>query len=130
MTIRDEIYDRLAGSTDVTSLVSTRIYRQTLPQDATVPALTFTRVSGPRLHISTGPSGMARGTFQIDCWAVDAGTAEDLAEAVRQRLDGWSATTLNVNNVMLENERDTADWEIGSSGLHRVILDFVVLHTE
>ena len=82
-------------------------------------------MSGPRLHDLVSPTGQSDARFQVDCWARDAGSAEDVAEAVRVALDGWSST--GVQNTVLVNETDLYDDEVG---VYHIAQDFMLMHEE
>ena len=127
MTVRDEIFARLSsGSTTLAALIGTRVYRTKLPQNPTLPAVTYWKVSGNRLHDLTGPTGQSDPRFQVSCWARTSATAEDVAEAVRVRLDGWTSTG-GVQVAELVNETDLYDDEVE---IYHVALDFVLMHDE
>ena len=58
MAIEAGLYAHLVGSAGVTALVATRVYPLLVPQDATLPAIAYQRISGPRDHTHDGPSGV------------------------------------------------------------------------
>ena len=127
MTIRDDIYSRLTtGSTALTALIGTRAYRTKLPQNPTLPAVTYWKVSGNRLHDLTGPVGVSDPRVQVSCWARAADDAEDVAEAVRVTLDGWTSTG-GVQASELVNETDLYDDDVE---VYQIALDFVLMHEE
>ena len=127
MTIRDDVFTRLtAGSTTLTGLVGTRVYRTKLPQNPTLPALTYWKVSGNRLHDLVGPTGESDPRIQVSCWAKTSAAAEDVAEAVRGVMDGWSSTG-GVQMSELVNETDLYDNEVD---IYQIALDFVLMHEE
>jgi hypothetical protein len=83
MTIKDDIYTRLSGDAGVTALVGTRIYRRVLPQDSTLPAITYTQVSERPLVNLDGENTTRNARFQFDCFGSTDSAAEDLADALR-----------------------------------------------
>lgn len=127
MTLRDDLYTRLTtGSTALSALVGTRVYRVRLPQNVTYPAVTYWKVSGNRLHDTQGPTGESDPRVQVSCWSRSQAQAEDVAEAVRGVLDGWSSTG-GVHMTQLVNETDLYDNEVE---VYHIALDFVLMHEE
>lgn len=127
MTVRDELYTRLTtGSTTLTGLVGTRVYRTIAPQNPTYPCVVYTRVTGPRIHDLTGPTGQSEGRFEVSAIAKTAAAVEDVAEAVRGVLDGWTSTGL------VQNSRLTGEVDIYYDDLqvYQIALDFVLMHDE
>lgn len=80
----------------VTNIIGTSIYPNVLEPAAELPALVYQQISGARDHVTAGPSGLAAPRFQITCWAKTYIKADELAEAVRQTLDGYSGTAASV----------------------------------
>jgi len=97
-------------------------YAQLLPQSATFPAITFSKVSGPREYSHSGQT-YAEPRMQIDCWAKGYLEVKELAEDVRAALSGYTGTFdgKKVMSCFLLNETDFYDME---TQLHRVVVDF------
>jgi len=130
MTIEKDIHYQLTDDTDVSALVSSRVYPMKLPQGWTLPAITYQRISGERAHNLSGPSGRARPRFQIDCWAADYDGGKDLANKVRLCLDGFKGdinTESDVGGITLEADRDI--WE-DDIDVYRISMDFIIPHFE
>lgn len=130
MSIETEIRTRLAADATVSGLVSTRIYAVKLPQKPTYPAVTYSRVSGERLHNLGGTSGRARMRLSISSWATTYVGAQALAAAIRASLDGFNGTLTTIDAVILiENEIDLSEDE-PNPDLYRILQDYMVNHTE
>jgi len=114
----------IAGAT-VATLVGTRVYPSKLPQKPTLPAISYQRISGDRVHSTDGASGLARIQFQIDVWGSTYGSVDALFEAVRKRLDGYRGAVgaIVTQGIFLERERDMYDDE---AELYRRSADFTV----
>lgn len=112
MTIEAGIYAHLITNSGVAALVATRIYPLLVPQDATLPALAYQRISGPRDHSHSGPSGLVFARMQLTYVAASYDGAKSLGEAVRAALDGFSGTMgqVTVDACLMDNERD--DWAV------------------
>lgn len=117
----------LVGNGD--SPITCRIYPLVLPQNYTAPAVTYQRISGPRVHHLAGAAGRAVPRFQFDIYGASYSSARAAADALRSALDGYSGTmgSTAVGAVMLRNDfdgytDDTQSW--------RVTMDFTISHVE
>lgn len=110
MTLEAGIYAHLIADSGVAALVATRIYPLLVPQDATLPALAYQRISGPRDHAHTGATGLAFARMQLTYVAASYNEAKSLGEAVRAAMDGLKGSmgAVTVGACLLDNERD--DW--------------------
>lgn len=126
MSLHGAIQVRLAAQV---SGVSGRIYRQTLPQNPTLPACVYFVVSNNRLHDLDGPEGLAEARVQVTTWADKHSTALTNANAVRVALDGWTGTADStvVVQSLIDNELDGYDPELMYSGITQ---DFMVTYEE
>lgn len=102
------LYSLLAGDAAIAAIVGTRIYPNFIPQDADLPALIYQQISGYRHHTNAGALGLAVPRVQINCWAVTYAAADDLADKVRIKLDGYSGTvsSTKVFSILLSDEVD------------------------
>jgi len=91
-----------------TALAHTRIYPNLLPESTTLPALTYQELTAFRQYVMTGPVGMVRFRFQINCWASTYAGADELSTEVRKALDGYSGTVENqyIHFIELLDEAD------------------------
>lgn len=89
MTIANLLYAKLAADSGVSTLVSTRIYPVILPQDPTVPAISYQQISNTE---QDGTSTIRETRYQVDCWDDDFAGVESLADAVRAALEEWTDT--------------------------------------
>jgi hypothetical protein len=98
----------------IAARVGERIYPAPAPQNATMPFITFQRISATREYTLAGPAGLAGALMQIDCWA-DApeydgnyAVTKDIATAVRLCLEGYAGllTSIYVQEITVDNERD------------------------
>ena len=97
MAIEDALYSLLAASGAVASHVGDRIYPVVRPQNSALPAIVYQQISGPRSHAMDGPSSLVESTWQVSCWAASYTQAEQLMDAVRSTLDGYSGTVAGVD---------------------------------
>lgn len=100
MSAETTLYGVLAADAGVTALAGTRIYPLLLPQEPTLPAITYQRISTTAVHTRSG-NGLAFVRLQLDCFAATYAGAKSLAAAVvaavetvdgaqqQQMLDGY-----------------------------------------
>lgn len=113
MSLLTDLRSFLLADSTISSLIGSRFYPGELPQDATLPAIVYSTISGYRPQSQEGPSGIVRLRIQIDCWAETYAGAEALAEAVRLRLNGYrgSAGSGEIKGAFFDSERDLSDSE-------------------
>ena len=138
MTPEEAVRKLLTDDTEVSELISSRVYAQHAPQKAPVPYIVYSRVSGDHLQHTTAASGLASTSIQLDMFGVTYSQAKDLGEEVRLALDGFSGVvstatkTITIKTITIETHTD--GFEIppaaGQKGTHRVIMDFAVWYTE
>jgi len=106
--IGEALYSILSNDAEVAALISTRIYPNLLPESATLPALTYQELTALRQYVLTGPVGMVRFRFQINCWASTYASADELSIEVRKALDGYSGMVENqyIHFIELLDEGD------------------------
>ena len=86
MSLEAAMFDFLSDALSVGS----RIYPMgKRPQGAALPCVTYALVAGPTSHYSHGGASDHAVSFQFDCWAEEADDAMDLAEELRETLDGF-----------------------------------------
>jgi hypothetical protein len=130
MVVEADLYDYLTDVAAIAALVSTRVYPLRLPQDASLPAVVYQRISGERVRSHDGPSGLGRGRFQISSWDDDYAGAKSLAEQIRYALDRSPRYTFgSLSNVsaLLRMELDDYDPQ---TGYYRIIQDYQLLYPE
>lgn len=104
-----EYLDNHAG---LSAEVDSRVYPMLLPQNRELPAVTYQRISTPRLH-EFEASFFPHPRFQFDCWAESFPRAKAVAEQVRLALDLYSGAMgdYTVEVAIVEDERDTYEPE-------------------
>lgn len=134
MTVLDEgLYTYLSTYAGLVSLISTRVYAFKIPQGATLPCLTFFRVSTPReaTHDSSGIGNeLSHPRFQFDAWATTYASAKAISDQVRAALHGKKstiATGVSINGSLAQDERPTYEPE---TQLYRVSSDFIIWHND
>ena len=128
----------LLADADIAAAVgSSRVFPVVLPQEQNgQTSIVYTRISGRGDHHMQGPSGLDRVRVQVDAWAVEPDAADELARAVKARLDGYLGpmpmdgsppVEVTVQGVFLDSARDDYD---SNAKMHRVSQDFMIWFEE
>jgi hypothetical protein len=136
----------LLGIQAVTDLVGTRIRplrtnqnplkgKGGLVQDGdTMPRITIDRISNPRTPCLTGATTLANPRIQVDVLASTYSESRDVAEALRNCLDGYRGMMAEVfvDSCLLDDERDFDDPSTGldEAATVGVSMDFILHHQE
>jgi hypothetical protein len=114
--IEELIYSNLSTATSVTALVVDRIYPLLMPQDPTLPAVTYQRISDNPINSLSGHGGLDNPRIQIDCWATSYSAVKTLSNAVIKAMDlSTSYKSLRMSDQDL--------YEDGTE-IYRVSMDF------
>ncbi len=114
----------LSADPGVSGLIGSRIYPRLLPQNATLPAVVYSQVSGLRVTTHDKAANFTDQVYQFECVASDYKSMKKLAEKVRQAMEGFQGTmgATNVQGVFMTGERD-APYQLDSL-TYRTDLDF------
>ena len=116
MSVQTDLVTFLLADAGISALVGTRIYPGgQLPQNPTLPAITYKLISGNWIQTATGAAGLAGPRMQIDCWAETYAGADALFELVRLRING-KGDGGNIQGMFLEGNRDVSDPVLGVRG--------------
>lgn len=126
--IEEALRTKVLSDSDVTDAIGQRLYIKKLPENPTYPAVTYSKISGPRHH----DVDVAYPRFQFDVWT-DATTedsykkARDVATKIRKALQresgDWSG--VRVIQAVFLNEMD--DYEPDTK-LYHYISEFKIIH--
>ena len=125
------VLEAYSGLTDL--VTTTRIYPMKLPANATLPAVTYQRISGAREDMMGEPTGLARPVFQVTAWADDYLEAKTVATQVRKALDGYEGQAGGSSGVWswigMLNDVDMVD-NTTDPPTYYVPADFLIWHQE
>lgn len=134
ISIEEGLTYQLKNHAGLNALISGRVYPLRLPQSATLPAVTYQRISTPRvLTHDQAAGGLATPRFQFNCIAENYDTAKAIVAQVRAALNGFrgsfgsGASTVTVWGSLSDNELDQFDPE---SGLYWTMTDYIIQHEE
>lgn len=127
----------LLSDADILALVDQRIYPMILAQGDRGPSLVYQKISSVPDYSLAGPSKIAQIRVQIDSWAQNIDSATALADAVKNKLNGFAGeisygddspqATLNFKGIFFDSEREDYD---GVSRLYRISRDYFMYYLE
>lgn len=130
--LEQALHDILAADANVAAVIGTRIYPDTLPPKALLPAVTYSRVSALRVSALAADTGLVwPARMQISCWAGSKLALLDLVTKVRhalQRLAPGIYSAVSIDAVFLAAEGP--DLYEPDALLYQRPLDFTVAYTE
>ena len=92
MAVEEALWSVVTGDDAVKALIGARLFPLVIPEDATLPAAAYQRISGPRMLAHDGPTGLAMGRFQFTATATTYAAAKGVIGAIRECLDGYQGT--------------------------------------
>jgi len=131
------LYAYLSTYAPLQRLIGMRCYPSVAPQEGTFPYLTVQRLGVVSPYAMSGPSATHETKVQVDCWALSALEAQQVAAVVRQAVDGFPADLdepaldgLEVDGVFVEHEVDDAEFAKDGSErtFYRTILTLEIWH--
>ena len=136
MIIRTAVYNTLSGSSNLTGIVSTRIYFIKMPQSTIYPAVTFEMLpTSGRVHLMGADSVLAMETLRVTVWgeAKDFTNMETAAGYIKTLLQDFTGTMggaggISVERIFLETNQPTM-FNAGV-GVYQISQDFEVWYQE
>ena len=128
-SICEELQTYLLTQTGLTALVGRRIYPATLPQDCTLPAVSYEVTNDSPVHTMSADSANPRKPLiTYNVWAASYSSGKAVAEQLRTALMDKSGTlTVRVlQRIFWENEYDLYE---DDTETHHIVLDFIVWYT-
>ncbi len=128
MVVEQALYSLLSGNAGVAALVATRISPITKPEDATLPAITYRRISSQRFSAMGRDAGVIKGRFQIDVWADTYDSAVGVKEAVRAAVQRYSTVTgVTIYDIFIISEIDFFE---DDTGQYHIAVDIEINYIE
>jgi len=115
--MKSAIYAYLSTVTGIVALVGTRIYPMTAPTSAVLPYIILNQISGLGQHHMGAASEYVKSRWQIDCFGSTALGAFNVAEAVRDAIDGFQGDwgTVNIRRCHQVDENDGINFAVDGS---------------
>jgi hypothetical protein len=130
MSYEADLITYLLADASLTAIVSNRVYPQSVPQGAAMPAITVNTISGAPLYADEGEVGLDQNRVQISCYGDTYAVAKSVADAVRSRLSAKQDVTAGSTTfifIMQDNEHDLR--ETGANAAEYrffTVLDFII----
>lgn len=115
MSIEVDMVTYIKTLTAVTDIIGTgssaRIYYQKLPNDPTLPAIVYNRISSPRSRTHDGDSNLSKPRIQYSIWAETDTGVMALADAFENEFKSFSGTagSSKVYATIVENRLSLID---------------------
>ena len=105
------LYAFMIANAGINAAVGNRVYPKLVPQDATMPAITYRRISSEHVHSMDGSSGADDARYQITCWGTTRLSAKSVANTVRLNMDGKTGLmgSVTIGRMLLEQDEDMPD---------------------
>lgn len=130
MSMKSSLITYLNTKTGITDLVASRIRTGYAEHKERLPYVVIHNIDAVHEHHLEAATGFIQGRFQFDCYGVSPTAAADLAEQVRQALDGFRGTmdSVYVSTCRLDSERDdvTPPIEGADLGIYSVQQDYMI----
>jgi hypothetical protein len=126
------VYDLLTGSEAVTALVGLKIYPGLIPQNTTMPAVSYELISSVDIPpINAQASGVIlRSRVQVSALARTYAEVKTIQEAIRRALLFKSGLIAGVQVNAITRELIGSDERDDESGLYMQGVDFLLIHEE
>lgn len=128
-TIEESQYSYLVAQS---TAAGARFYPNVIPQDATLPAVAYQRIDGPRVMVHSGASGLTFARMQYSCTAATYSAAKALLHQVRAALNGYTGTMgtggVKVEHCIVKNEVDGYN-EVADKQVIRLDVQFFYVET-
>lgn len=130
MTVEADLRGVLLGSTYVTAY-STKVYATLLPQEVSLPAISYTRISTIRESLMGNDATNVAARFQFDCWADDPTEVRNLGNGVRVALQryGSSTGTVTIETIFIDDQQEIPERD-EDENIFRVSIDAIVHYLE
>ncbi len=119
----------LVANVPLAALVSTRIYALQLPQNPTLPAITYQVISDVHEVVQSGPVGFPSARVQYNCYGVTLEAAEAVYQALRLAVDGYAGMMGGVK-VWLASVANKIDQLDPDTKRYKAIVDVIYIREE
>lgn len=127
--IEAALFGHLTTEAGLAGLVGSRVYPVQLVQGATLPAVTYQRISTrPVTHRGSTAPTFSRPRFQFDCWAGSYDEALALRGALRAAMGTLAqAGPPRIDVALMQDDRDGIE---ATPGRWLASLDYFIWHEE
>lgn len=132
MSVESVLATRAEAVSGLTALIGaspTRIYFGEMPQSVTLPAVSFTRVTAPRVSCMGSDPGVVRARFQFDVFADTQKQARLVIDQLRAAYQRWT----NSSGTVIQDIFIAGDVDLGrdpDTREYHSAIDFEVIYEE
>lgn len=128
MMLEERLYTYLTADSGLSTLIGTRLYPDVLPENVTLPAVCYQRVSTVPTHSRDGGAKLFMCRFQFDVFGADAKGVRQTVLALEAALNGFKGITdPRVDATFIDN--DGAQYE-NLTEYHRATVDALIHYLE
>jgi hypothetical protein len=129
--VAQTICGRLSNTAGVSAIFSTKIFPQNVPQNRTLPAVTFNEVTRTVAHSFGGDYGLYTSRMQVSSWSTSYSQAKALAIQVRKSLMDYKGSTwATVQRSFFDYEVDLMEIDnVTKEEVRHIAQDFIVWWT-
>ena len=130
--LEEGLHSYLSTYAGMVALIGDRVYPLRMPQNATLPCLTYQRISTPRIstHDTSGATGdLTNPRFQFDAWGSTYASVKAINDQVRAALNGKTGSigtapsNITIRSALADNENPEYDPD---SELYRSRSDYII----
>jgi len=121
--IGKSLYFLLSNASDVTDIISTKIFPSRIPQVEDFPAISYHQISNVPTNQKDAVSGFDKVDFDINLWSKDYSQINTLSVAVRAALDRKSISSQGVTVDTIVFVREVDDYS-DPAEIYKKILQF------
>lgn len=129
MTLEEALRAQLVGYNPLNALINGRVYAMVLSETATLPAVTYQRISSvPVNYRGVTIPKLGRVRFQVDGWSTQYSQAVALRAQIRGALTHWQKDAApRIDITFLQDDRDLRE---PTNGRFRASIDFMLFAEE
>lgn len=126
MTLAENVHGHLTIHPGLVALIGARCYPLRLPQNPTLPAVTYQRISSVHNPTHDGDTGLRTVRWQVSCWATTYKAAEAVVAQVVDACNGW-ADARPGEAAFIENQ---LDFYLPEVDMYHTPVDVIVQHRD
>lgn len=125
MPLESKVYSALVATTRITDTVGTRIYPLILPQEPTLPAITYQRITGEKQNHLEGYANLEQVRLQIDIWGTTLTGCKTMSTVVHSVLGAAPDF-----KALLIYDMDLSEYLEDGTILYRISQDYSIWNRE
>ena len=134
MEFNTALYTYLSTYSGLSTIIGTRIYPDTLPQNVTYPAATYQYVDEDEIDTFEQPNTLISPTYQFDSYATTRAVADSIADQLRLAFKNYSGVMGGTGGVTVSGveliSRNTSTETDRNETIYRTIIEFKIYYQE